>query len=73
MRVFFFLNERQSVAGVVSKPKGEVAQDGEVLGQKYHNGGVRFIRGDGPTFPATSGDHFEECQGERVRCTVAVR
>lgn len=68
-----FLNECRFVSGVVSKSESEMAQDGEVLGQKYYNGGVWFIRGDGPTFPATSGDYFKKCQGKRIRCTMAAR
>lgn len=61
------------VPGVVSKSKSKMAQNREVLGPKYHNGGVWFIRGDGPTFLTASGDHFEKCEGKRVRCTVAIR
>jgi len=50
-----------------------MAQDGEMLGQEYHNGRVRFVWSDGPTFLATSGNDFAKRQGERIRRTVVAR
>lgn len=60
-------------SGLVPKSKGEMAQDREVLGQEYHHGGVRTLRGDGETLVAPARNHSEERQGKRVRRPLAAR
>lgn len=62
-----------SVSGVVPEPKSQVAEDGEMLGQIHHHGGVRPLRRDGQALPASAGDHPQECQGERVCRALATR
>jgi hypothetical protein len=60
--------------GMVPKPAGKVAQNGEVLGPQHHHGGVWAVRRHGAPLPATPRDHPEERQGEqRVRGTLAPR
>lgn len=58
---------------MVSESKSEMAQDREVLGQKYDNGGVRPLRRNGTALPSASGNNTEERQGERVRRALVTR
>jgi len=73
MRLLWVNRSLSFVSGMVSKPESKMAQDGEMLGQEYHNGRVRFVWSDGPTFLATSGNDFAKRQGERIRRTVVAR
>lgn len=50
-----------------------MAQNWEVLGQKYHNGGVRPVRSYGTALTTASGDHIEKCKGERVGGAMVAR
>lgn len=36
-------------AGMVSKPQGQVEEEGEVLGSQQRDGGVRPVRSHGPS------------------------
>jgi hypothetical protein len=58
---------------MVPEPESQMAENGEVLGPEYDNGGVRSVRCDGEAQPSTAGDDPQECQGERVRRSLASR
>lgn len=60
-------------AGLVSKSKSEMEENGKMLGTKYDNGGVRSLRCNGEAFATTSGHDFEKCQRERIRRTMVAR
>lgn len=72
-RLAINLGYSRVVSGLVSKSKSKVAQNWEVLGKKYHNGGVRPVRSYGTALTTASGDHIEECQGERVGGAMVAR
>lgn len=50
-----------------------MAENGKMLGQKYHNGRIWSLRCDGETLPTIAGYHPEERQRKRVRRTLAAR
>jgi len=59
------------VAGLVPEQESQVAQDGEVLGQKYNNGRIWTLWSHGPALLATAGHYPEERQRKRMRCPLA--
>lgn len=50
---------------MVSEPKGQVEEEGEVLGSQQRDGGVRPVRGHGPTLHPTARVHPQVSQGGR--------
>ena len=62
-----------SISGVVPKPTGKVAQNGEMLGTVDHNGRVRTLRGHGPPLAAIAGHDRQIGQGERMRRPLVAR
>lgn len=50
------------LSGVVSKQEGKVAKNGEMLGQKHHNGGIWSLWCDGEAFPTITRYYPEERQ-----------
>jgi hypothetical protein len=62
-----------SFSGVVPKPTGQVAQNGEMLGTVDHHGRVRTLRGHGPPLAAIAGHDRQIGKGKRMRRPLVTR
>lgn len=60
-------------SGLVSKQKSEMAKNGEMLGQKYDNGWIWTVRGNGETLATATRDDTEKRQRKRKCRPMAFR